>query len=135
MTDAASGHLSPDGGWIVYSSKEVYVQKFPSGKSKFQLSTAGGYSAVWSRDGKRVFYVSSKQQLMAVDVQAGERFEAGPPRVLFENVRSSLPSGNSVFAVSADGKRFLIPTLVEENSKIPLTVVLNWPGMLKKPAA
>jgi hypothetical protein len=35
------------------------------------------------------------------------------------------------YAVSADGQRFLLNTSLEAGSP-PMTVVLNWPALLKK---
>jgi hypothetical protein len=128
-----------DAAFLLYNAleagagrQEIYVQRLPSHTNKFKISNSGGYSALWSRDGRLIFYISLDRKLMAVDVQAGERFETGSPRVLLENARSVLPNGLSVFAVSADGKRFLIPSPVEEASNMPLTILLNWPATLKK---
>jgi Tol biopolymer transport system component len=48
--------LSPDGKWLVYVSNEsgrdeVYVQAFPQGGSKMQVTANGGDQPVWSRVG------------------------------------------------------------------------------------
>ena len=60
--DAVAPDLSPDGRFLAYQSDEsgqfeVYVQPFPQGGSKWQVSTNGGYQQHWSRDGKELFYV------------------------------------------------------------------------------
>ena len=50
------------------------------------------------------------------------------PKPLFP-VRFSV--GINRFEVSNDG-RFLVPAAVEQDASAPMTVVLNWPEMLKK---
>jgi hypothetical protein len=56
-------------------------------------------------------------------------FQFGVPKPLFE-VRIAANSYPD-FAVSQDG-RFLLPALVEQEAPTPMTVVLNWPELLKK---
>ena len=63
--------FSPDGHWLAYSSDaiggfEVYVQRFPDGGARIQVSPGGGGSARWRRDGKELFYLAPNGSLMAV---------------------------------------------------------------------
>jgi hypothetical protein len=37
-----------------------------------------------------------------------------------------------MYDVSPDGRRFLVNTLVEEAAPAPITLVVNWPALLKK---
>lgn len=39
----------------------------------------------------------------------------------------------SPYDVSADGQRFLVNTLVQDAAATPITLVVNWPALLKKP--
>ena len=126
--------LSPDGKWLAYASDEsrryqIYVQSFPKPGSKAQISTDGGRKPVWSRDGKELYFIGDDRKMMAVSVKTGERFEAGTPKALFQTGIG--PGALNDFDVSKDG-RFLIPTQVEEVADSPLTVVVNWPALLKK---
>jgi hypothetical protein len=41
-------------------------------------------------------------------------------------------SGSSRYVASADGQRFLINSLPEEETSAPVTVVLNWTAALKR---
>jgi hypothetical protein len=55
------GQISPDGKWIAYTSNltgrnEVYVQPFPSGTGRYQISNRGGDWPRWKRDGKELLY-------------------------------------------------------------------------------
>ena len=123
--------FSPDGRWVAYVSdetgtNEVYVREFSGSGGRLQVSVGGGSSPSWRRDGKELFY-NSGGKLMAVDVKvSGSGFEPGVPKLLFEK------GGGSIFDVSGDGQRFLIPVLVEESSPEPITVVLNWTADLKR---
>src|SRR5215813_2673974 len=129
--------LSPDAQWLAYASDEsgryeIYMQSFPSGGGKRQISTNGGFGPRWRGDGKELYYQTPEGALMAVDVNAGKVFENGAPHKLFE-----FRSGNGLltvapYAVSADGQRFLLNMLVDESGGAPLTVVLNWTATLKK---
>jgi len=58
--DLGSPVLSPDGQWLAYQSdesgqSEIYVQKFPSPGGKTQISTEGGTSPVWAKNGLELF--------------------------------------------------------------------------------
>lgn len=36
------------------------------------------------------------------------------------------------YDVSADGQRFLVNSLIEEDSAEPLTLLVNWPALLQR---
>ena len=40
--------------------------------------------------------------------------------------------GRDVFDVTADGQRFLVETIPGAEISAPLTLVVNWPGEVKK---
>jgi eukaryotic-like serine/threonine-protein kinase len=129
-----NGVFSPDGHWIAYESDEsgrpeVYVQSFPLTNQKVRVSTGGGTDAAWSKNGGELFYLAADGSLMAVPYRATvTTFEPGAGKVLFP-----LP-GNVVrrsYAVTGDGRRFLIGEPVDESISEPITVVLNWLDELK----
>jgi Tol biopolymer transport system component len=131
------GQLSPDGRWIAYASDElggyeVYVQSFPKGGGKRQVSTKGGTGPCWRRDGKELFYYSSDGKLMAAEVKSGASFEAGVPSALFEFRSGNATVTVAPYTVTADGQRFLLNTVVDESGGAPLTVVINWTAELKR---
>ena len=41
------------------ATDEVYVETFPRGGGKWQVSTDGGIMPVWARDGSELYYVDS----------------------------------------------------------------------------
>jgi len=82
---------------------------------------------VWGRDGKELYYLAEDGMMMAVEVKAGPKFDAGIPKPLF-NVRWS----GAGYDVGKDG-RFLIPVPVEQGGvTLPINVVINWLAGLKK---
>jgi dipeptidyl aminopeptidase/acylaminoacyl peptidase len=132
------GRLSPDGRWLAYTSDEssrveVYVTTFPNPGGKWQVSTEGGDVPTWGRDGKNLFFLGRDRKMTAVEVNGGERFEAGAPKPLFDThiASSSEVSAQVRFDVGPDG-RFLIPVQTEPATGTPLTIVINWNTGLKK---
>jgi eukaryotic-like serine/threonine-protein kinase len=130
--------LSPDGRWISYDSDEsgrmeVYVRGFPPRGGKWRISTDGGSSSVWSRDGKELFYVSADSTLMSVPVTPGPTFEGGAPVPLFKLPRTLLSlSVVSQYDVSPDGQRFLMNFNTSTQGQKQITLVANWTSLLPK---
>ena len=133
--DEAQGQFSPDGKLVAYASNEsgtdeVYVRSFRSAGGKWQISTKGGGTPRWRRDGRELYYIGEGNKIFAVAIKAAAAFKAGVPTPLFETrINSSIPERNH-YVVSADGQRFLINTMVEKPDYPPITVVLNWAGNL-----
>jgi len=131
--------FSPNGRWIAYTSdetgpRELFVQSFPVGRGKWQISRGGAGPSKWRADGKEIFYVSGGN-LMAVEVKTdGDTFEMGTPQILFDIRGAPLPGalGGSAFDATSDGQRFLIGMAVQEATSSPITVVLNWAADLKR---
>jgi len=131
--------FSPDGRWIAYGSNEsgnmeIYVSPFPAMTSKWQVSSGGGQEPRWRDDGKELFYLAPDGTLMAVPATAGSSFEAGSPIALFQTHRRQPVSSQDLFsyAVSAEGRRFLVAAKIDETSSVPLSVFLNWGAELEK---
>ena len=68
---------------------------------------------------------------MAVQIKLGAAFESGQPAALFQTQVSGFTAPNR-YDVTADGQRFLVNGAVEETSKTPINVVLNWTSTLRK---
>jgi serine/threonine protein kinase len=118
--------FSPDGHWLAYDSdesgrREIYVEAYPNRSKKITVSSGGGIVAIWSHDGKELFYLSP-DSLMAVTVTADGSF--GTPRRLFD--RSGYYVLYHTYDVSPDGKRFLM--IRRDPGSVPrqLNVILNW---------
>jgi Tol biopolymer transport system component len=130
-----NGVFSPDGRWLAYTSNEsgqgnILVQPFPSTGGKYQVSRDGGTQAVWRADGKELFYMRPDGAMMAVSIDAKDQFIAGVPQALFQT--TARPGTSQRFAVSKDGKRFLISAAPQSSRRSPITVVLNWTAAIQK---
>jgi eukaryotic-like serine/threonine-protein kinase len=132
----AQAMVSPDGKWMAYSSNEsgryeVYVTSFPGGGAKLQVSASGGSFPKWRRDGKELFWLDAADNMMAADVNtSGASVQMGTPQALFH--AAGVQTQQGPYAVTADGKKFLINTgdVKEENQ--PFTLVQNWSAEIKK---
>ena len=128
--------FSPDGKLLAYANnetgrQEIYIQPFPSGAGRWQVSTGGGVRPNWRKDGKELFFFSLDQQMMAVDVsQNGAGLQLGAPHALFKTTTVSGASGP--YTVSADGKKFVMNTILQQSITEPLTLITNWPTDLKQ---
>jgi Tol biopolymer transport system component len=132
----SGAQFSPDGRWVAYQSDEsdrpeVYVAPFPGPGGKRQISTGGGQMPRWRRDGKELFYVNRSGQMMATEVSLskGELEVGRTTGPIFGGMVLGL--GNR-YDVTADGKRFIALVAPEQGSTAPLTLVQNWPALLRK---
>jgi len=134
--------FSPDGRWLAYASdesgrREIYVMSFPDRAGKWQVSTAGGDWPRWRRDGRELFYLTldTNPSLMAVPVNAAATaLEVGEVQSLFQIDGPTTSTGylGYPFDVSADAQRFLVHTTREGYAVEPLTLLTNWPALLRR---
>jgi len=124
---AWGGDFSRDGRAFAYTSREsgqseIYVKEVAEGGERIQVSSGGSEGAVWSRDGRELYYVKPGGSLMAVPIRTSPTLEAGRPYVVFECPPFRAASG---FDVAPDG-RFLgvEPGIYRERP--PVHVVLSW---------
>jgi hypothetical protein len=131
----AASSLSSDGAFITSWSNEsgrseVFLQSFPPGRDRWQVSTTSGTSPQWRPDGKELFY-SRGDRLMAVDIKVtGARLVAGVPHELFE--APFIAAGRNLFVPSRDGEKFLAVLRAEQVSSPTVIVELNWMSRLRK---
>jgi Tol biopolymer transport system component len=141
---ASDFRLSPDGRWVLWASaesgrREIYVQRFPDGSGRQQVSVEGGAASRWNPNGKEIFFVSPDDKLMASSFDATQD---GTPRIsipapLFSVSRAQLENAYvdsvaSNWDVMPDGQKFLLFLPVTDMDRSSLTVVLNWPAQLAR---
>ena len=123
-----NGRFSPDMRWIAYQSdesgrNEIYVRPFPGADAKWQVSTSGGGSPRWHRNGKEIFY-GSAGRIMSVEVDGvGSTFRIGKVREHFDQ---SSVGGTAMRDISQDGQRILLEISNIQQVTAPLTLVVNW---------
>jgi dipeptidyl aminopeptidase/acylaminoacyl peptidase len=135
--NARAARFSPDGQWIAYNSaetgrEEVYVAPFPGRAGKIlKVSVDGGRLPRWRHDGKELFFLSNDRKLMSAEVQAVDgELQFGAPRTL-SPVQVKTPAFGWLYDVSPDGDRFLM-TVATTTTEPSITVLVNWPALLKK---
>ena len=78
-----------------------------------------------------MFYVSLDFKLMAVSLKLGtDSVEPSTPRELFP--LPAVDSGWPPYDTAPDGQRFLVRAVTQQQASQPLTVIVNWPALLKK---
>jgi len=83
--------------------------------------------------GRELFYVSPENRLIAVGLKV-EAASVGStaPRELFP--LPIVDVGVNPYDVAPDGQRFLVPSTPQQGAQ-PLTLIVNWPALLKKAVA
>jgi tRNA A-37 threonylcarbamoyl transferase component Bud32 len=134
-SDQINGRISPDGRWLAYLSNETgtnevfvrplttdSVKGIPVAGSSIIVSSGGGISPRWRKDGRELFYQTRAGAMMAVAVNA----TVGTPTELFR-----APGIEQDWSVTADGQRFLVAA--PSRQSVPaFTVVVNWQSTLKR---
>jgi serine/threonine-protein kinase len=112
--------FSPDGRWIAYASlesgsPEIYVQSFPPGDGKWQVSAGTGVEPRWSRNGRELFFRTNEGLMVAAVETTGGSFRADRARTLFNGSFLGGLGGVSMpgysfpdYDVGADGRRFVM---------------------------
>jgi len=123
--------FSPDGRWLAYEDYdsgrfEVYVRPFPQGPGRWQVSTNGGSSPRWSRNGE-VFYLGADALQAASITTRGDSVEVSKPSRLFPVGGESrlIPS----FDATPDGQHFF---MLRSSGRHQISLVLNWPRDLRR---
>ena len=123
--DEERPRISPDGRWLLSTADnsgrgEVYVRPYPNtGEALFQVSTGGGGSASWSRDGRAILYANAANELVRATLATGKTFAVTEQHVLF-----SL-NGISNWDVTKDNDRFIVIHDRDGSQRAKLVVVEN----------
>ena len=150
-TEADEHHpaISPDGGWIAYSSDrngeapEVFVERYPGLGDISQVSTGGGHAPLWSDDGRELFFRrNSDGAVMVASVETKPTFQNEDPEVLIDGGYLSFVNGPPVaWDYDSEEDRFLLlrefgmgadSAGEAEQVRPQITVVLNWFEELKE---
>jgi Tol biopolymer transport system component/tRNA A-37 threonylcarbamoyl transferase component Bud32 len=131
--------FSPDGQWIAYCSNEsgrleIYIQSFPVGRGKWQVSTEGGTLPRWNRNGKELFFIGPSMELVAVPVTAASgTVQIGTPKTLFKTKLEETSGPGHRYDVSPDGLTFVMNDLQSTHLHAePLSLISNWPAELAR---
>jgi Tol biopolymer transport system component len=138
------GSLSPDGKWLAYTSDEtgepeVYLRPFHRGATAApehvggrsqRVSVAGGDQPRWRSDGKELLYMGADQKVMSLSHESGPPFDdvMATPLFTVTPIRSIEPQ----YDVEPDGQRFVVALPPPDESRLPLTLLLNWTRLAPK---
>jgi eukaryotic-like serine/threonine-protein kinase len=130
---------------VVYRSDEsgrnqIYVQPFPPTGAKYQITTTGAFSPLWSPDGKQIFYGEQNgegTQLVSVDVRTQPGFGfANATKLPIDKIYTRV--GIRGYDITPDGKQFLIvrssPEGGDKPAQLQMRITLNWFEELKQRA-
>ena len=137
LSNELHGSFSRDSRWIAYASDEsgryeVYVQAFPDAKERWPISTEGGSQPRWNPNGRELLYLRRDGTLMSVPIRTAPSFERGDAVPLFKTGLTGVDAYRLEYLPSTDGKRILLSTPINDGDLPAITVVMNWPALLKK---
>jgi Tol biopolymer transport system component len=136
--------ISPDGKWFSYTVRRlgtpsiVYVEPYPPTGARYQISAQSddGHHAVWSRDGKRLFYTPGPgNRFHEVPINITPSFSVGNVTQVQRPFINAPPSTERTYDTTTDGRILGLQVNVTPDGK-PITpdiqVVVNWFEELKQ---
>jgi serine/threonine-protein kinase len=134
--------ISPDGRWCAYVSTEpgkegLWVRAFSGQGAGWQIGS-GFTFPVWSRNGRKLFFLEDHQRIMVVDYSTrGDSFFAGSPRPWSDKRILYLGSPPVyTYDVAPDGKRLAVVLYADgsadEKPVTHVTFLLNFFDELKR---
>ena len=146
--DENGAAIAPNGQWFSYyvnsgAGTEILVEKFPEGGQKTRVASGDGAS-LWSPDGRDLYFTSTTRaggelDVMAARVELTPTLRVGEPRRLFSGPFMRSNDMGRAFAISRDGRRFLmmrtppgVTTLASTGAARQLLVVQNWFAELRR---
>jgi Tol biopolymer transport system component len=134
------GGFSPNMKWIAYQSNEsgknqIYIIPFdannPSGKTsgKWQISVDGGESPKWMDNGKKIYFITSSNKIMAVDVnEKGSSLSPGSPYLVFNPGNNPI---SRIYDIDHTGTKIVASVPNGQSIQPPITLVANWKKEVK----
>ena len=123
--------FSPDGRYVAYLSGEtgqieVVVRPFAGSGPQTTVSSGGGADLAWARNGELFYRRRTDHTMMAVHVSTTPTLTLGQPQELFRMAGLLYGVSAARYAVSSDGKRFLMnagEVRVDQGGAVPLPAV------------
>jgi len=142
----ANAVFSPDGRWLAFLSNEsgqaeIYIQALDRDNDslrvvgeRFLVSRQGAQCLRWRKNGRELYYLGLDGTVydVTLDIGAG-KVRASQPQPLFSIDTEALSTMHGVpsFDVTADGSRFVIPSMTPGESSA-LVVLQDWESLTTK---
>ncbi|HET7468032.1 MAG TPA: hypothetical protein VFJ81_00090, partial [Gemmatimonadales bacterium] len=89
----------------------------------------------WSRNGRELFYISGKGEMVSADITPGAAFGVGRQRTLFSVNQLYRPAAIPMFSVAPDGQRFLMVRETASSQQSEIVLAENWLQTIERQAA
>jgi serine/threonine protein kinase len=134
------GTFSPNMKWIAYQSDEsgkfqIYIIPFNASNStdkasgKWQLSVEGGTYPKWMDNGKKIFFFTPDNKIMAVDInESGNSLSPGKPYEIFKPGNNNI---SRIYAIDKTGTKIIATVPNGQIIQPPVTLVTNWQKEVK----
>jgi serine/threonine-protein kinase len=144
MFNEQNAELAPKGQWLAYESNEsgryeIYVRPFPNVEAgRWQISTNGGTTPLWSRSGEELFYIAADRSIQGVRVDSSSSWRSSTPMKVLRGPYFFLPGNPTpvrAFDIAPDGKRFLMmkeSSTDDASERQSLIIVEHWLEELKR---
>ncbi len=131
------GYFSPDGKYLAYVEQQpgggggqLFILELSGSNGKWQISPSGAPSYRWSATGDELFYCNNDWDMISVPISTENGLNIGKSKVLFNHELSNLQLSGPLFDVTADGKKFILISAIEQKDVLKINVILNWTEML-----
>jgi len=137
--------VTRDGRFLAYTSdasglRQVFVRRYPDG-ADVQVSRDGGEDAIWSADGRQLYFRSvSGRDVSSVPVSGTQNPSVGTPVLLFSGPFWGGATYGRMWDVAPDGRHFVFVRGPERSTRdgsgvlvgSELRVVLGWAAELER---
>ena len=123
--------LSPDGMWLAYTGSDggtfkLFVERFPGGSPRKQISTGTGVNARWINGGKSIAYWVPPGGIVSTDLVTSEQeIRIGETRTLVSQPVLTLIDARPHYDITSDGRKIL----VRQPAGAPtpgIRLIVNW---------
>ena len=133
--DQRAPEFSPNMKWLAYVSdesgqREVYVRRFPDGQLSQQVTFGGGDWPQWAPAGDRIYF-RNKGKLYAVPFSPTEGASGRRPTLEYDRKFGQSDFDLPDYTVAPDGRLLLVESSERAPTASQITVLLNWPSLLK----
>jgi serine/threonine-protein kinase len=131
--------VSPNGHLLAYTSaesrrNEVYVTTLPGPGPRIPVSTSGGDSPVWSRDGSTLYY-RGEFRMMSARIVERPALDVTQRETLFDEHERYTRGFPAKYDILADGRFLMVRRPQRGVGRSELVLMTNWTQLLTRSSA